>query len=84
MFMPKAAIHKNDCFVFRQHNVRTARKISNILSITKALGEQVLPHFLLGLRIFAADVRHIHAADFFAVIVSHDSSPSFIHKGTIF
>ena len=37
MGMPEAPVNKNDCFVFRQHNVRFSRKFRYIFPISETL-----------------------------------------------
>ena len=39
MGVPKAPINKNDCFVFRQHNVRFSRKFRYVFPISETLSK---------------------------------------------
>ncbi len=71
MFVPKATVNKNHCLIFWKYNVRATRERPDIFSISESMGKKVFSNQLFRFRVFTSDVRHIHAADFFAVVISH-------------
>ena len=56
--MPKAAMHKDDRSVPREHNVRTARKFLAVEPITEPTRPKKMPHPQLRPRVLAPDARH--------------------------
>ena len=71
MLMPEASIHENHCFVFRQNDIGAARKCFDVFPIPESLRKEILSNQFLRSCVLASNMGHIHAADFFAVVISH-------------
>ena len=71
MFVPKAAVNENHCLILWKYDVRAAGERLDVFSISESLSKKILANQLFWLRVLTSNMGHIHAADFFAVIVSH-------------
>ena len=60
--VPEAAMHENNCAVFRQNNIGLTWQVSSVkaVSVPKSVKDRANPHF--GLCVLALDCRHIAAA----------------------
>ena len=71
MFMPKTTIHKNNCSILREYDIRLSRQFLIIFSITKTLRKKKFPDYLFWFVICTPNARHISASNFFRMIISH-------------
>lgn len=71
MHMPKAAIDINGSLILGQYNVRLSRIPFIIFSEPEAISMKKISDYDLRLGILAPDMRHIHTANFFTMIISH-------------
>ena len=72
VMMPEAPVNKHNSAIFRENDIGPPRKHLYIKSVTKSMGEQILPDHQFRFRIGAPDVRHILMPNLRSVIISHD------------
>ena len=75
MPVPKAAINKDDGFIFWKNNIRSARISLVVFSISESLGKQVFPNNLFWLGIPSLDSGHIVATLLWGMYISHVYPP---------
>lgn len=56
MHMPETAIYEDNSFIFWKYDIRTPRKFSNIFSVPKTTGKQILTNNFFWLGICASDM----------------------------
>ena len=75
MAVPKAAVHKNDCVVFWQHEVRLSRQFTVMQPKPETHSMKAAPDNHFGLGILRLDPGHHATADFAANNVNQGLQP---------
>jgi len=74
VFVPKAAMHKDDSSVLAEYQVRASGELIAMQLIAEPEGKQPFSDYQFGLRVLAPNPRHAMATLFFCEHIRHASA----------